>query len=78
MDARHTIVDLIEKNDGKWTWYQLQRGATARGLNGKINFMEVVSELINEELITEQTDSRYPHPLYRITNKGREFLGRRG
>lgn len=74
MDMRRTIVELIEKNDGKWTWYQLDRGMTARGLGGRMNFMEVVTELINEGLIAEERDARYPQPLYRITEKGRAFL----
>lgn len=74
MDMRHTIVELIEKNDGKWTWYQLDRGMTALGLGGQMNFMEVVTELVNEGLIAEQRDARYPHPLYRVTEKGKAFL----
>lgn len=78
MDIRRTIVDLIERNDGKWTWYQLERGLTGTGVGGRADFMEIVTELVREGLLSEQSDARYPHPLYRVTEKGREFLAQRG
>lgn len=77
MDMRYSIVELVEKNDGKWTWYQLDRGMTALGLGGQINFMGAVTDLVNEGLIAEKRDDRYPHPLYRITEKGKVFLSLR-
>ena len=40
--------------------------------------MEIVAELVREGLLSEHTDARYPHPLYRVTEKGREFLAQEG
>ncbi|MBI2308440.1 MAG: hypothetical protein HYU78_14140 [Rhodocyclales bacterium] len=74
MDIRQTIIELVEKNDGKWTWYQLERGLTSVGLGGRVDFMDIVTSLVNEGLVSEQVDARYPHPLYRITEKGRASL----
>jgi hypothetical protein len=74
MEIRTTIVELIDRNDGKWTWYQLERGLTRAGLGGRGDTMSVVAELVHEGLLSEQSDERYVHPLYRITEKGKAFL----
>lgn len=77
MDIRRTIVDLIERNDGKWTWYQLERGLTAAGVGGRADLMEIVADLVREGLLSEHSDARYPHPLYRVTEEGRVFLSQK-
>lgn len=74
MEIRTVIVELINNNDGKWTWYQLERGLTHVGAGGRADTMSVLAELIHEGLLSEQSDERYMHPLYRVTEKGREFL----
>lgn len=74
MDIRRTILELIAENNEKWSWYQLGRGMTARGLGGRMYFMEIVTNLIQEGLIAQRQDRRYPHPLYSITEKGKTYL----
>ena len=78
MDIRTTIVELIDRNDAKWTWYQLERGLTRAGLGGRGDTMTVVAELVREGLLSEQSDERYLHPLYRVTEKGKAFLNTSG
>lgn len=74
MDTKFIFLDLIAKNDGKWTWYQLERGLNARGIGGRVNTIDEVNSLVNEGLITELQDEKYPNPLYFITDKGRNWL----
>lgn len=74
MDLRRTIVELVDRNDGKWTWYQLERGLTGVGLGGRSDAVVILTDLVQEGMLSEQADSRYPHPLYRITAKGKLLL----
>ena len=74
MELDRTIVELIARNDGKWTWYQLERALASAGFGGSSHTMEAVGRLIKEGLLGEQRDARYPHPLYFITSKGKDFL----
>jgi DNA-binding HxlR family transcriptional regulator len=72
MELKEIIFQLIYANDGKWTWYQLERGLTAKGVGGQSNTMVLIHELINEGLISEKEDKRYPHSLYCVTELGRK------
>jgi hypothetical protein len=74
MDLRRTIVELIDRNDGKWTWYQLERGLTGVGLGGRSDAAAILTDLVQDGVLSEQADQRYPHPLYRITEKGKLLL----
>ena len=74
MDIKFIFSDLIAKNDGKWSWYQLERGLNSRGIGGPVKTIDEVNSLVNEGLITERKDEKYPNPLYFITDKGREWL----
>ncbi|MBI3102203.1 MAG: hypothetical protein HYY98_11715 [Burkholderiales bacterium] len=74
MNLRRTIVELIDKNDGKWTWYQLERGLTGVGLGGRSDAVATLSDLVQEGALSEQTDPRYMHPIYRITEKGKLLM----
>ncbi len=74
MDQRRAILGLIAKNDGQWTWYQLERGLSVAGLGGHADLMNILAQLVSEGLISEEFDDRYPHPLYRMTSKGTSAL----
>lgn len=74
METKFIFLDLTAKNDGKWTWYQLERGLNARGIGGQVDTIEEVRKLVKEGLITERKDDKYPHPLYFITDEGRHIL----
>jgi hypothetical protein len=74
MDMKRIIVELIAKNDGKWTWYQLERGLNSRGLGGHANTIAELEGLIESGLVGTKTDPSYPAPLYTVTEKGRLFL----
>jgi hypothetical protein len=68
------IVELIAKNNGKWTWYQLERALTCRGSDGTVNAVAEAEALIKAGLLTTKLDPAYPAPLYLITEEGLLFL----
>ncbi|MBU3059257.1 hypothetical protein [Pseudomonas indica] len=74
METKILILKMIAKHDGKWTWYQIERGLNAKGLGGVVNSTEVLQALIDEGFITTKSDPRYPSPLYSITELGRAIL----
>ena len=74
MDMQGIILELISRNDGKWTWYQLERGLDSKGLGGCPNLMELIGDLVQAGLLEEQHDDRFPHPLYRVTKQGHAVL----
>jgi len=74
MDTRRLIVELISKNDGRWTWYQLERGLNRHGLGGHVNAVTEAETLINDGLLACKVDPAYSAPLYFITSKGKLML----
>jgi len=74
MNSKVLILKLIAKNDGDWTWYQVERGLNAHGLGGQVNTIVELESLLADGLIIAKADSRYPAPLYQITDKGKALL----
>ncbi|MFZ6755964.1 hypothetical protein ACO0K9_02000 [Undibacterium sp. Ji50W] len=74
MNIEKVIVELIAKNNGKWTWYQLERALTSRGSDGTVNAVAEAEALIKVGLLATKLDPAYPAPLYFITKKGLLFL----
>lgn len=74
VNTKFIFLDLIAKNDGKWSWYQLERGLNARGVGGQVNTINELNSLLAEGLITEHQIEKHPHPLYLITDEGRSWL----
>lgn len=74
MDTKRLIVELINKNDGKWTWYQLERGLSLRGLGGQVNSVLEAEELVSDGLLAIAADPAFPAPLYFVTAKGKRFI----
>jgi len=74
MNYKIETLNLILLNDGKWSWYQLERGLTAKGLGGQFDTSKVIKDLLAEELIKEIYNEKSLHPLYVITEKGKDSL----
>ena len=47
MNTKTDFLDLNAQNDGKWTWYQLERGLNARGIGGQVNTIGEIQSLIS-------------------------------
>jgi len=74
VNIEKVIVELIARNDGKWTWYQLERALTGRGSDGTVNAVAEAEALIKAGLLETKLDPAYPAPLYFITKRGLLFL----
>jgi DNA-binding PadR family transcriptional regulator len=73
------ILEIIKANDGKFSWYQLDRELTYRGggLDPAIvskNLMPALHELEQGGFITTAAAHSPGQPLYSITPKGLECL----
>jgi len=76
MNTQKIIIELIDRNNGKWTWYQLERGLNQLGLGGQVNSSEELNKLVAEGFLEARVDERYPAPLYFVTELGRRFISR--
>ena len=74
MDIRNSVLKLIAANDGKWSWYQIERALSARNINSEGRLMSLILSLVSDELVVELSSSELPQPKYAITDKGRVVL----
>ena len=70
------ILDLIQKNDGQWTWYQLERAvARCGGWDSEKSVTEVADSLVKRGYMSTVADAKYAHPIYKITESGVSAVG---
>jgi predicted transcriptional regulator len=74
MEKKELVLSLIQKNDGRWTWYQLARALTVHGYGGQGNVVTFMNELVKEGLILTKIAPNYQNPLYCMTAQGRNWL----
>ena len=75
---KYAILEAIDRNDGKYTWYQLDRALTQRadmdpGVVSR-ELMPALRELEQAHLITASPGSNPGQPLYSVTPAGQETL----
>lgn len=71
---RAIILDLVSKNDGKMSWYQMDRALIFRGIHPSLmgHMMPMLEQLEQGDLI--RCVGEGPHPCYRITDAGRKIV----
>jgi DNA-binding PadR family transcriptional regulator len=73
------ILEIIEANDGKFSWYQLDRALTHRaGADPGIvsrDLMPALRELERAGFITASAGHSPAQPLYSVTPTGQKQLG---
>ena len=74
MAIRTAIVELVSKNDGQWSWYQLDRGLAAKGFSGGYGLLSIIKSLVEDDFIKEMPGYSAGQPMYAITEKGKELL----
>jgi hypothetical protein len=74
MDIRAAVVELVSRNDGQWSWYQLDRGLAAKGFSGGSELPSVIKSLVEDDFVKEMPGYSAAQPMYAITEKGKEFL----
>jgi DNA-binding HxlR family transcriptional regulator len=73
-DAKNYIVELLKliaNHDGGWSWYQLDRALSARGLMLKMPLTAVLQQVEDEGLIRSAAGHNPSQPVYSITDMGR-------
>ncbi len=68
------ILELIARHDGSWTWYQLERALGERAEVKAGQLPAALNELERNGLIVASHDSRFPQPVYRLTEKGLSLI----
>lgn len=73
-DFKIEILKLVGKNDGKFSWYQLDRQLTFSGIEISENLMQAVRDLESGGLISSKQGDNPSQPLYFLTSQGKTFV----
>ncbi|MDT5124041.1 MAG: hypothetical protein QOC96_3523 [Acidobacteriota bacterium] len=68
------ILKLIYENDGRWSWYQLDRALSVRQLHGGGRLIKVLQHLEENGLIRSEASSEDSVPRYYVTDAGKRLL----
>lgn len=68
--TRMKILELIEANSGRYSWYQLDRHLSEFGVDHAGRLMPLLRELIADGLIESAPGANPAHPVYSITGAG--------
>jgi DNA-binding PadR family transcriptional regulator len=68
------LLDVINKHNGQWSWYQLERAFWGDPISQSGKFHLLLKQLESDGLIASQEVQGYPDPLYSITSKGLTVL----
>ncbi len=68
------LLQLIHKNDGKWTWYQLDRALWGDELSKSGKLKDALGDLVARGLIRSEKVESMPNPVYFITEDGISYL----
>ena len=78
MDQAKQYIDellrLIAKNDGKWSWYQLDITLSTRGLIAPAPLPKILKNAEKEGLIRSLPGANPAQPVYAITAEGKARL----
>jgi DNA-binding PadR family transcriptional regulator len=66
------ILTLVYRTSGKWTWYQIERELSFRGIGGMYNAVVILDHLVEDGLVEREYISGRIDPVYHITEAGRE------
>jgi hypothetical protein len=69
------VLEILAEHDGKWGWYQLERGLSMAGVGG-VHVVRVVSSLCARGLLVVSGPLDSATARYALTTKGWEAVGR--
>jgi DNA-binding PadR family transcriptional regulator len=73
-DFKIEILRIVEKNDGKFSWYQLDRQLSYNGIAMSENLMQAIHDLEFEGFIATKEGDNPSQPLYSLTPQGKAFI----
>lgn len=68
------ILEVIKLNNGKFSWYQLDRALSESGIAHAGNLMEILREFVASGKISTTDGANPSQPAYSITEIGESFL----
>jgi predicted transcriptional regulator len=71
-EVHQKLLRSIEKHDGEWGWYQLDRVVNPRNLPDGMTVMDVLSSLEESGFVVQQLAT--PQNKFAITEAGRNAL----
>lgn len=73
-DFKIEILRIVGKNDGKFSWYQLDRQLSCNGIAMTENLMKAIRDLESGGLISVTQGDNVSQPLYSLTPQGKLFV----
>jgi PadR family transcriptional regulator PadR len=68
------LLQLIQKGQGKWSWYELANALSCRDVPREPDMMEVLKKLEKKGLILREVKENSPRDAYLLTSKGINVL----
>lgn len=69
-----TILELIEKGKGQWSWYELAQALANRDVLREPDLMVVLHQLAEESLVKEYVETASPRDRWELTPLGVQQL----
>ncbi len=71
-DFEIKVLQMIGKNDGKFSWYQLDRQLSFKGISMSENLMQAIHYLESEGLMAAKKGVNGSQSLYSLTPQGKK------
>lgn len=76
-DFKNEILRIVGNNDGKLSWYQLDRQLSFNGVEMTENLMQAIRDLESGGLIASKEGKNASQPLYSLTPQGKALVDER-
>jgi hypothetical protein len=73
---RLELLLAIAAHDGQWSWYQLDRALSRKGIVAGSDMFHVLDQLLADDLVREERRQEWIQPHLWLTEKGKAFLDR--
>ncbi|EOV9017692.1 MarR family transcriptional regulator [Cronobacter muytjensii] len=68
------VLRVMAEKDIAWTWMMLDRTLAIRGIAGFGNVANIVTRLVNLEMVDTVYDESTSKPRYRVSGQGHQLL----
>jgi len=68
------VLKLVAMHDGKWSWYQLDRTLSARGLISPTPLTTVLRDAEGQGLLRSLPGASPSQPVYQVTDDGKALI----
>jgi PadR family transcriptional regulator PadR len=68
------LLELVDKGQGKWSWYELANALSRRDVPREPDMMVVLKKLANEGLLRRYVEPGSPRDRWELTPEGKNWL----